>query len=284
MGLLACQWGHWLRRVSPQSECRQTPKSVCADCRHCCNCLRLAGVLCLCVHVFRSLRVPGCWRVPTTRTPLALSGRPWASCSTCRYGVLEGPADLRDVAASHAVRPLQFCSQPLADFAVNRLGVMQSTPCRFHSQIDPLFWSCCAELSPQAIDTCRTCSHFGVSHLNPLNASASFYITLPPPTHTPHTHLLLYPMLYPMCCQHTLACCPAPPLPPPTHTQACIREGLRLFSPAANGSWRLCTTADIALSKDVTLPRVRGVLLWRGGLVWLAGCALDALIDGYGVV
>jgi hypothetical protein len=54
-----------------------------------------------------------------------------------------------------------------------------------------------------------------------------------------------------------------------THPQACIREGLRLFSPAAQGSWRLCTTADITISKDFTLPKVKQYtrVFSRGGTV-----------------
>lgn len=41
-----------------------------------------------------------------------------------------------------------------------------------------------------------------------------------------------------------------------SYLQACIREGLRLFSPAANGSWRLSAHADIQISPDITLPKV----------------------------
>ena len=47
------------------------------------------------------------------------------------------------------------------------------------------------------------------------------------------------------------------------YLQACIREGLRLFPPAAQGSFRLCTTADININKQLTLPKVGNVVLLR---------------------
>lgn len=40
------------------------------------------------------------------------------------------------------------------------------------------------------------------------------------------------------------------------YLQAVIREGLRLFSPAANGTWRLCSSTDIQLTPDLVLPKV----------------------------
>lgn len=42
-----------------------------------------------------------------------------------------------------------------------------------------------------------------------------------------------------------------------SYLQACIREGLRLFSPAANGSWRMSAHTDIQISHNLTLPKVR---------------------------
>lgn len=57
------------------------------------------------------------------------------------------------------------------------------------------------------------------------------------------------------------------------YLQACIREGLRLFSPAANGSWRLCTTADIQISKGLTLPKVDGRLGASLGVLAESCCA-----------
>lgn len=41
-----------------------------------------------------------------------------------------------------------------------------------------------------------------------------------------------------------------------SYLQACIREGLRLFSPAANGSWRMSAHTDIQISHNLTLPKV----------------------------
>jgi hypothetical protein len=40
------------------------------------------------------------------------------------------------------------------------------------------------------------------------------------------------------------------------YLQAVIREGLRLFSPAANGSFRLNTTGDLKLKEGLVIPKV----------------------------
>lgn len=40
------------------------------------------------------------------------------------------------------------------------------------------------------------------------------------------------------------------------YLQAVIREGLRLFSPAANGSFRFNAAADLQLREDLVVPKV----------------------------
>jgi hypothetical protein len=43
------------------------------------------------------------------------------------------------------------------------------------------------------------------------------------------------------------------------YLQAVIREGLRLFSPAANGSFRMNTAAALQLKPGLVIPKVRRV-------------------------
>jgi hypothetical protein len=45
-----------------------------------------------------------------------------------------------------------------------------------------------------------------------------------------------------------------------SYLQACIREGLRLFSPAANGSWRMSAHTDIQISHNLTLPKASATM------------------------
>ena len=42
--------------------------------------------------------------------------------------------------------------------------------------------------------------------------------------------------------------------------QAVIREGLRLFSPAANGSFRMNIAGDLQLKPGLVIPKVRVVI------------------------
>jgi hypothetical protein len=58
------------------------------------------------------------------------------------------------------------------------------------------------------------------------------------------------------------------------YLQAVIREGLRLFSPAANGSFRMNTAAELQLKPGLVIPKVRGsMLMW----CFLRGSTLNAL-------